>query len=370
MNGQNFLADAKLKIKPKDSEIEISVFGRGFGECIVICCGNQEFIVIDSFLNPQTKNPIALDYLNALGVSATSIKKVVLTHWHADHISGAADILKVANPEVQLVVSPIISKQKFSEYINLGAQRNYTSTTEFEKVYDFLKTNGHKHICFAKEKTRIYANESLSNAEVYCLFPHDTDLIKYLDSIVLPKHGDPIAYEYKDENLLSLVLLMKYSSDGALLGGDLEISNKDDESWNAIVDNYEHTNNHPSLFKIPHHGSENAHHELVWKEILQPFPISILTVYNKGNKLPQDSDVDRITNLSSALYVVGNKSKEDKMFEKRLKKSMPNAKINTIPQEIGLIRYRKNRFNPNEVPNIETFGAVQIYTNKNLMSKT
>ncbi|MDE7328490.1 MAG: MBL fold metallo-hydrolase [Clostridia bacterium] len=361
MNGQDFLSDTNLKINANDDDIEISVFGRGFGECIVLCCGNKEYVVIDSFVNPQTKKPIAIDYLNALGISTKSIKKVILTHWHSDHISGAVDILNVAAPDVQLVVSPIISEKRFMEYISLGKESCVSSTSEFVKIYEYIEKNGIQHVCLAKEKTRVYSNESLSNAEIYCLFPHDTNVIDYLNSIILPKTGDPVAYEYKDENLLSIVLLMKYSSDGALFGGDLEVSQNND-GWSAIVNNYEHHKNYPSIFKIPHHGSVNAHCELVWRNILQPNPISILTVYNKGNKLPKDSDIDRIKSLSGALYIVGKKSKEDKAFEHDLKRSMPKAKVNTMPQEIGLIRYRKNRFKPDEAAKIETFGSVQIYS--------
>ena len=55
-NGQNFLTTSQLQIPPNNNEVEISVFGRGFGECILLCCGHKEFIVVDSFINETQKN--------------------------------------------------------------------------------------------------------------------------------------------------------------------------------------------------------------------------------------------------------------------------------------------------------------------------
>ena len=77
MNGQNFLNQSLFRVPPNDDEIEITIFGRGFGECIVLCCKNQNFIIIDSFINPSTKKPIAIDYLNSLNLPLSSIKETL-----------------------------------------------------------------------------------------------------------------------------------------------------------------------------------------------------------------------------------------------------------------------------------------------------
>jgi len=36
--------------KPEKDEIEVSIFGPGYGECIVIHIGNNEWVVIDCIL--------------------------------------------------------------------------------------------------------------------------------------------------------------------------------------------------------------------------------------------------------------------------------------------------------------------------------
>jgi hypothetical protein len=79
---------------PSLDELEISIFGPGIGECISIHLGNNEWIIVDSCISRHSNEPIALEYLKALGIDpVSSVKLFVVTHWHDDHIRGAARIL-------------------------------------------------------------------------------------------------------------------------------------------------------------------------------------------------------------------------------------------------------------------------------------
>ena len=137
----HFLEELKSRKPLADNELEITVFGKGYGECLLVSCGSNEFIVIDSFVNNYTKRPIALDYLDAIGLDSKQIKQIVMTHWHKDHIDGISDILKVASSEAKLVISPIIKIEKFLKYIAIGINEKVESTTEFNKVLGFMKRN-------------------------------------------------------------------------------------------------------------------------------------------------------------------------------------------------------------------------------------
>jgi len=76
-------------------DIEISFFGPGIGECIVSHLGNNQWMIVDSCLDPSTRAPIALQYLNQKGVNvATDVKLFLISHWHDDHISGASEVLR------------------------------------------------------------------------------------------------------------------------------------------------------------------------------------------------------------------------------------------------------------------------------------
>ena len=136
MSGENFFNNSKLKIKPSLQELELSVFGRGFGECIILSCGNNDFIVVDSFVNPETNQPIALDYIKAIGLQPSAIKQVIVTHWHQDHIEGLVNMLEEIGNGVTVILNPIISKDRFNEYISVSV------ALSLKAVFFFSSVNG------------------------------------------------------------------------------------------------------------------------------------------------------------------------------------------------------------------------------------
>jgi len=88
-------------MKPKADEIEVTIFGTGYVECIVIHVGSGKWVIIDSCLDDANK-PASLSYLQSLGVSVeTNVIAVSASHWHDDHIKGLAKtiILKRVKPQ-------------------------------------------------------------------------------------------------------------------------------------------------------------------------------------------------------------------------------------------------------------------------------
>lgn len=359
MNGLNFLDQSSFLTPPSNDEIEISIFGRGYGECIVLCCTNQKYIIIDSFINPDTKKPIAIDYLKSINQPISSIKEIVLTHWHQDHISGISEILAEADKNVKLVISPIIQEEKFNTYMTMGFKGSNPSTKEFQKVYNFLLKNNGNNVIYAVADRRIFSEKKEGSAEIYSLSPSDKDLFRYLNSISLPSYSQDTSYSFPNDNLLSIVLLMKYGNDGFLFGSDMEKTNSTEDGWRKIVNDYSHPKTKSSIFKVPHHGSITGHLDEIWTTMLRDSPISATTVYNKGYKLPTEGDINRIKALSSQFFLIGNKGKKDKAIMAEIRKVMPNVKVETIPQEIGVFRYRKNIEDGSE--RIESFGCVQKF---------
>lgn len=123
---------------PKASELELSLFGPGVGECLVIHLGSGEWMIVDSCLGEQRDKPIALEYLELLGVDVSSQVKVVLvTHWHDDHIRGVSDIVREASL-ARFACSAAVNSEAFFSLI--GADRviklvGHTSgITEFAEV--------------------------------------------------------------------------------------------------------------------------------------------------------------------------------------------------------------------------------------------
>jgi glyoxylase-like metal-dependent hydrolase (beta-lactamase superfamily II) len=96
------------------------VFGPGIGECVVAHIGGGDWIVVDSCIDRQLGQPVALEYLKSLEVDvATRVKLVVATHWHDDHIQGIAEILMAAK-NAKFVHSAAYKFQELVRLVQLG----------------------------------------------------------------------------------------------------------------------------------------------------------------------------------------------------------------------------------------------------------
>jgi glyoxylase-like metal-dependent hydrolase (beta-lactamase superfamily II) len=74
---------------PKHDEIEVTIFGPGFGECVVIHYGENHWIIVDSCVDSRGVSAAAISYLVSIGVSpADAVDLILVTHYHSDHIGG------------------------------------------------------------------------------------------------------------------------------------------------------------------------------------------------------------------------------------------------------------------------------------------
>ena len=355
MSGPNFLANSETKIPPRADEVEVSVFGRGYGECIVLCSGHDEYIVIDSFRDPDTSVPVAIEYLQNMGVPASNIKEVVVTHWHRDHINGIFEILNKAAPDVKVVLNPIVREAKFNQFVFRGQAEDNESLSEFCKVYDFVKQ--HHNIVLASSCKRIYSNEI--SVDMFSLSPQDFEVLDYVDHLRIPDENSKTTYTFPSDNLLSIVILVRIQNTGILLGGDMENRSDPLAGWNAILKNYFYPGTNVSVFKVPHHGSVTGHNDEVWSRILAKKPCSIISRFSGKTKLPTKDDIKRIGDLSDKTFVVGNVRKLPGELERKLRKS--NSVKNFYSQEsnIGFVRYRQKLDGTSVC--FDSFGAVEVY---------
>ena len=66
---------------PKAKEIEINIFGPGYGEGSVIHVGSNIWIIIDSCIDTASKEPVTLSYLRSIGVNPEeSVRLIIATH--------------------------------------------------------------------------------------------------------------------------------------------------------------------------------------------------------------------------------------------------------------------------------------------------
>ena len=257
-------------IPPNKEELEIILFGRGYGESILVNFGNFRYAVIDSFLNPSTGNPIALDYLNKINIPFKNIELVVATHWHNDHIKGLSKILTEANSNAKFVTSTIINDEKFNSYIACGnnidfQESDFAETSEFSKILDMID-NSKIQVVLASHNKNLFT--IAKNINFYALSPQDNEVFEYLKQLKMPQINEK-KYDFSNDNCISIVVWLELGNNIVLLGGDLlNFQNNNKRGWQAIVDNHTLLGK-ADLFKVPHHGSVSSHNSEVWDKLLK-----------------------------------------------------------------------------------------------------
>ncbi|MHB8381885.1 MAG: MBL fold metallo-hydrolase, partial [Candidatus Binataceae bacterium] len=77
-------------------------------------------MIVDSCVDSRTGIPVALEYLRAQGFDpSVSVKLLVLSHWHNDHIRGAAAILREAR-SAEFFCSAALQQREYLELVAAG----------------------------------------------------------------------------------------------------------------------------------------------------------------------------------------------------------------------------------------------------------
>lgn len=289
---------------PAASEIEISLFGPGTGECIVAHLGNNEWMIVDSCSAYGTRQPIALSYLKELGISFDDVKCVVITHFHDDHIRGMASVIdSCVNAEIY--ISGALTTNESIAFLlahaeeDILADRLKPSTFEIAKI---LKACGERHVRLVVENTALYRRNGV---EVNALSPSSVAVaesrLSFEKGFVEAGVGFRKLANKLHPNLCAIALHVCNGTDTILLGSDLEVSSDPGLGWEAVLRNMNKPSTMAALFKVPHHGSKTGHSNGVISKMLKSMPVSILTTFDSSS-LPREEDIERICKYSSRLY--------------------------------------------------------------------
>jgi beta-lactamase superfamily II metal-dependent hydrolase len=362
---------------PEYNEIEISVLGPGIGESILIhVCG--KWIVIDSFLDPVSSQPAPLQYLTNLNINVSQdVELVVITHWHDDHMRGMNSVVRECRA-AKVIISSALSRREFISLL----PRYGDVSGGLREIRDVLRQlEGDNRYLFGIIDRQLLSltlnyDNMASSLKVFALSPVDAGILRsaqYFQSFD-PKLGSgkrrliPLS-----PNNSSVVLLITIGRHSILLGADLEESSDSDCGWSVVLSNSTVLSNPPNLasaFKVPHHGSENAHCGEVWQKILTTQPFAVISPYRRGRKaLPSDTDLNRISSLTSNVFVtsqpVGGAARfTDRMVANFVKEATKG--INAISSNWGQVRLRKKISSADDSWEYALFGSArQFFTTYN-----
>lgn len=347
---------------PQENIAEITLIGTGggYGESVVIHIGNKNWIIIDSCIDPVSKDSLPLKYLKSIGVDIQEdVKLVICTHWHDDHILGLSQVVYECSNSMFCMARPNDLK-KFLQLVELDYRKisievSNSSTIEFKKCIEIIKDrdpNKKKNAEIDKTLLSLSFTDTLVS-EVISLSPSDftmQEFDKEISSLITEYGPSSKKIISKTPNAKSVVIFLKMGSHRAILGADLEVRNNNNEGWLNILDHSQVVEK-STLFKIPHHGSSNGYHERIWVELLETNPIAKLTPWNKNKKLPEAEMLNVYSNHTENLFMtsplINDKPKNrDKKIEKIIRKM--NLKIREVKYSMGVVQNRINIENPND----------------------
>lgn len=359
---------------PDHNQIEITVFGPGYGEAIAIHIGSGKWILIDSCLNDD-KKPASLEYLKKLGVDVQNdVVAVAASHWHDDHIKGLSSVLEACK-SAKFCLSSAFKNNEFVGFLQAfedqPVQKLDRGGTELLRCMRLVSQDKRSaqplHV-----DTIVYDCDHGTLAhgnrvELRALSPSSAQFVEFLrrvNSYVASSEGQPKKRLVDPgRNDLSIVMLLTVGERSMLLGADLEESMDLEQGWKAIVDLRRGRTPRPRTFKIPHHGSENAHSDDVWDDILHVETFSVVTPWRKGGRaLPTENDQARIKSRSKAAYITSSQPRSLKnIYGRDVSKLLRQLEVDLISVTLksGAISFR---WKPEEQePEISLYnGALQL----------
>lgn len=374
--------DGNSNTPPSLHEIEISIFGPGIGECIAIHLGDNEWMVVDSCLDRESHQPIALKYLTALGIDvATSVKLFVITHWHDDHLKGAADILAACH-DAKFVCSEALRSTEFIQFIRICSTRSLmvsSGVDEFDRIFRELqlRSTGKRpqsvgpDLWAIADRRLLYLpkNNRSFNVEVFALSPSDTAMTLALSEIgqLLPTAGTPKRRAVAQRpNHVSVALWIVIGNLNILLGSDLENHRDKRLGWRAVVLSSNRPSGRAFVVKVPHHGSLNAYYHKMWSEMTTPEAVALLTPFASGKMpLPSQDGIEKIRSHTSQIYCTGppqgwRPPRRDSTVDKTVREIARTRRV--VHGPIGQVRVRVSPQRGLDDPTIELFGEAQRLT--------
>lgn len=314
------MASAKsLDDAPPPETVEVSIFGPGYGESCLVHVGWNEWLVIDSCKDQRSgANPV-LEYLERMGLDpASCVKLIVASHAHDDHIAGLSRVVERCE-NAQFVCSVALTEVQFFALLEfdqaLAHVTRQSAYSEFRKINELLQARAsgrgqwpaYNWALADRPLYRRPSNGKVFEAQVISLSPSNeavTRSLAYFASQRPVAGQQPRRVAVADPNTLTCALWVEAGPARILLGGDLERGPGEGCGWNAIIGSPLRPNQMASVYKIPHHGSSNAHHPEVWTKMLVKDPVALLTPYRRGRyQLPTTDDSRRICGLTDKAYI-------------------------------------------------------------------
>jgi hypothetical protein len=334
---------------PSADELEVSVFGPGFGESLAVHLGEGRWMVVDSCIDRATGKPAPTQYLESIGVDCgEDVAVVVATHWHDDHARGLADVVAQCE-NAMFAYGTALQAREFLTLVGAeaGTFRMTSGVREFARILDILAERKESGVDLARlkrvlsEGTLVYRSPTV---KVTALSPSSEAVTLAMRAFAsqLPEPTRPqTRVAAPSPNHASVALWVEGPSGVALLGADLEAADSDDLGWGAVLALDDRIP--ASLVKVPHHGGESGHDQRMWERLVTALPQAVLTPWElAGRRLPTEEDVRRICRLAPEAAIAGRATSRPDRLEPAAERTLKGVakSRHVIGDSIGHIRAR------------------------------
>lgn len=283
-NSHNTLSqDDRADVKEKVPVVKIAFLDVGQGDTIVISCSDtHEAIVVDCVDARSVQNYLKQEQIEHL-------RGIIITHLHADHYKGVADLLNNCSEALGLQECEVLACN------DIRSPR--------PRKMPKLQHDADGHSTFYEQP--FMGRTSLANLFLWCrqnklkcepirvtkrCLPFTGTLAKSLQ-LVHPYHADYDTLKSQGLNNTAVVLRISGPHSSALLTGDLEPS-----GWQQLQIN--HPELRSDVLKFPHHGGawDDATTDMLL-DAIKP-SIVVISVGTVGGEKYQHPNADIFTALS------------------------------------------------------------------------
>jgi hypothetical protein len=331
---------------PSPDEFEVSVFGPGFGESVVLHPGDGTWLIVDSCIYLDSRESAPLRYLRALGVDVrTQVVLVAATHWHSDHVRGISQVLEAAE-DAEFVCSVALHSREFLALLAAEQTDSFLRSpglAELSRVFAILRERG-------QSPRWAIADRALWRDVLFALSPSDTAVDRAIRSFaaLAPRSGtSKQRVPAGDGNDFTVAMWARTGEDKVLLGADLEEHGRPNDGWSGVLASRARPSGRASVFKVAHHGSADAYHEGVWSQLLTDPVHAVVAPWVLGRGvLPTDEDMDRICAHSPSAHLTAppqrlGRARHDPRVERLMRESV--RFIREADRSPGHVRLRKSK---------------------------
>lgn len=233
----------------------------GQGDSIVIRFPDGSWAVVDSNIPPGQHRPPALELLKYHHVERLSF--ICLTHPHEDHYTGLMQLLENFEGRVgEFWVFPVDSQHR-RKFLTRQYEKKVTRGAVGKAKYTELESIFRALVKMENADSGRYLSAGFrierGGVEIHCLGPLSSDISSYQTALAQSKGIEDYT---ANENLISLVLRLRYAGNSILLSSDAPKM-----AWQKIWKKA--MSNHETFFaeavKVSHHGANSGHHGGIWE---------------------------------------------------------------------------------------------------------